>query len=88
MANVQELNSVVDEIFHTLEEVKSLFIDWSPSCHVSFISKVIYLNTLRERLTKLGYTEEFADEVIKVAYGNVFTKSEQIQYAENWYIVA
>ena len=72
MGNIHELNLVVDSIFQTLEEVKSLFERWDSSCHAAFIAKVLYLNTLRERLTKVGYTDDFIDEVIKVAYSNVF----------------
>jgi hypothetical protein len=88
MANIQELNAVVDEIFLTLEEVRALFQNWNASCHTPFIQKVMHINTLRERLYKLGYTEEFVETVIKIAYNNVFTGHEQIRYAGNWSILA
>ncbi len=48
----------------------------------------MHLNTLREKLYRLEYTEDFVDTVIAIAYSNVFTKAERIQYAENWYIIA
>lgn len=80
MSSIHELNSVVDEIFLTLEEVKSLFHNWNASCHMTFIQKVMYLNELREGLYKLGFDEDFTDTVIKVAYSNVFTKNERIEF--------
>jgi hypothetical protein len=86
--NIQELNSVVDEIFRTLEEVLALFQNWNASCSLPFIRLVMYLNILREKLSKLGYSEDFIETVIKIAYSNVFTKAERIQYAGNWYILA
>lgn len=88
MSNIQALNAVVDEIFHTLEEVRALFQNWDASCHMPFIQKVMYMNTLRERLYKLGYTDEFVETVIKIAYSNVFSRQERIQYSGNWYILA
>ena len=87
MNNIQTLNTVVDEIFRVLEEVRAMFQKWDSSCHMPFIEKVMYLNTLRERLYTLGYEEDFVETVIKVAYNNVFTKAERLEYAGNWYIV-
>lgn len=88
MSSVQTLNAVVDEIFRVLEEVRAMFQKWDSSYHMPFIEKVMYLNTLRERLYTLGYTEDFIETVIKVAYNNVFTKAERLKYAGNWYIVS
>jgi hypothetical protein len=87
MGSVSELNSVVDEIFRTLEEVKEMFANWTASCHMAFVNKVMYLNTLRERLYTLGYSNEFVETVVKIAYHNVFSKEEIWAYAGNWYIV-
>jgi hypothetical protein len=76
--NIQELNSVVDEIFKTMEEIKQLFAAWTPSCSAPFIQKVMYLNVLRERLYHLGFKDDFTDTVIKIVYHNVFTKAERL----------
>lgn len=84
--NIQELNSAVDEIFKTMEEIKQLFVAWTPSCSVPFIHKVMYLNVLRERLYGLGFDDDFIETVIKIVYHNVFTKAERLQYASRWYI--
>jgi hypothetical protein len=80
MANIQALNTVVDEIFHTLEEVRTLFQNWDASCHMPFIQKVMHMNTLREKLYTLGYTDEFVETVIKIAYSNVFSRQERIRF--------
>ena len=87
MNNTSPLNVVVDEIFRILEEVREMFHNWNSSCHMPFIEKVMYLNTLRERLYTLGYGEDFVETVIKISYNNVFTKVERLKYAGNWYIV-
>jgi hypothetical protein len=84
MGGVRELNSVVDEIFRVLEEVRAMFQKWDSSCHMEFIDKVMYLSVLRERLYTLGYGEDFVATVIKIAYNNVFTKAERLAYAGNW----
>jgi len=86
--SIHELNSVVDEIFHTLEEVRALFQNWNASCSIPFIRLVMHLNTLREKLYGLGYSEDFIETVIKIAYSNVFTKNERIQHSGKWYILA
>lgn len=87
MSNVTELNSVVDEIFRTLEEVRHMFRRWDASYHMEFIGKVMHLNMLREKLHTLGYTDDFVEAVIKIAYEHVFTPTERTAYAGNWYIV-
>lgn len=86
-SKITELNSVVDEIFRTLEDVKSLFQKWNSSCHYPFIEKCMYLNVLRERLYKLGYADDFVETVIKLAYEHVFSRVERAKYAGNWSIV-
>jgi len=78
MGNVQALNAVVDEIFRVLEEVRTMFQKWDSSYHMPFIKKVMYLQTLREQLYKLGYDDDFVETVIKIAYHNIFTKSEHL----------
>ena len=83
MGNIQALNSVVDEIFRTMEEIQVLFQDWNVSYHKPFIEKVMHINSLRVRLHDLGYTEDFADTVIKIAYSNVFTSTEKRRYSGN-----
>jgi hypothetical protein len=85
---VQALNAVVDEIFRILEEVKEMFAKWDSSYHMPFIKKVMYLQELRERLYRLGYSDEFVETVVKIAYHNVFSKEETRAYACNWYIVS
>jgi hypothetical protein len=87
-SRIQELNSVVDEIFRTLEEIQALFQNWNASYSMPFIKLVMHLNALRAKLCALGYSEDFIETVIKIAYSNVFTKTERIQYAGNWYILA
>jgi hypothetical protein len=69
-----------------MEEIKQLFANWEPYCCTEFISKVMYLNVLRERLYKLGFDEDFTETVIKIVYHNVFTKAERLQYASRWYM--
>jgi Sec7-like guanine-nucleotide exchange factor len=88
MGSVSELNSVVDEIFRALEEVKEMFAKWDSSYHMEFIKKIMHLNTLRERLCRLGYSDEFVETVVKIAYHSVFSKEEIQAYAGNWYIVS
>ena len=72
MSNIHELNCVVDSIFDVLEEVKGMFAHWDSTYHTAFIDRVFYLNELRSRLNKLGYSDDFVDSVLKVAYHNVF----------------
>ncbi|MGH2494367.1 MAG: hypothetical protein ACRDIV_06655 [Ktedonobacteraceae bacterium] len=72
MSNIHELNCIVDSIFDVLEEVKSMFARWDNTCHTAFVERVFYLNELRSRLNKLGYSDDFVDTVLKVAYDNVF----------------
>ena len=76
--NIHGLNSVVDEVFRTMEEIKSLFANWEPSCSMEFIRKAMYLNVLRERIYKLGFDDDFADTIYKIIYHNVFTKAERL----------
>lgn len=83
MSDIRALNEVVEEIFVVLEEVKDMFRKWDSSYHLSFINKVMRLQTLRERLYKLGYEEEFVETVIRIAYHNIFTKEEHMKYAGN-----
>ena len=73
-SNIYELNSVVDELFKTMEEIRALFQNWNASCNMPFIKKVMYLDVLRERLYKLGYGDDFIETVIKIVYHNVFKK--------------
>lgn len=73
---LMELNSIVDDIFKTLEDVKQMFAKWDSSHHKPFIEKVMYLNTLREKLYQLGYTDDFVDTLVKTVYHNVFIKQE------------
>lgn len=80
--NIHELNSVVDEVFRTMEEIKSLFANWEPSCSLEFIRKAMYLNVLRERIYKLGFDDDFTDTVYKIIYHNVFTKAERSYLGE------
>lgn len=77
------LNSIVDEIFKVLEEVKEMFLSWNNSYHMEFIGKVMYLNVLRERLYSLGFDDEFVETVVKIAYHNVFSKEEIRAYTGN-----
>ena len=76
--NIYELNSVVDEVFRTMEEIKSLFANWESSCSTEFIRKAMYLNVLRERIYKLGFDDDFTDTVYKIIYHNIFTKTERL----------
>lgn len=76
--NIQELNSIVDDIFKTMEEIKQLFAAWTPSCSSLFIHKVMYLNVLRERLSHLGFEDDFTDTIMKIVYHNVFTEAERL----------
>ena len=85
--HIQALNAIVDEIFSVLEEVRKMFQSWDSSYHQPFIKEVMRLQLLRESLHTLGYTEEFAEEVIRIVYHNVFTKDERLAYAGNWSIV-
>src|SRR5579859_1872318 len=80
--NIHELNRVVDEVFRTMEEIKSLFANWDPSCSTEFIRKAMYLNVLRERIYKLGFDDDFADTVYKIIYHNVFTIAERLHLDE------
>ena len=73
MSSVSELKPLVDDIFSTLEDVKKLFERWDSSCKAPFIDRVMHMNTLSERLNTLGYADDFVDELIKVAYSNVFS---------------
>lgn len=88
MSRIHELNTAVDDIFQTMEEIRHLFQNWNTSCSLLFIQKVMYLNALRERLYRLGFDEDFTETVIKIVYHNVFTKAERLQYAGQWYITA
>ncbi|MGH2497362.1 MAG: hypothetical protein ACRDIV_21890 [Ktedonobacteraceae bacterium] len=73
MSDIRALNEAVEEIFVVLEDVKDMFSKWDSSYHLSFINKAMRLQTLRERLNKLGYEEEFVETVIRIAYHNIFT---------------
>jgi len=84
--SIHELNSIVDEIFRTIGEIRHLFLNWNASCSMIFIEKVMHLSVLREQLYKLGYDDDFTETVIKIVYHHVFTKAERLQYAERWYI--
>ena len=84
--SIHQLNSVVDEIFRTMEEIRHLSLNWNASCSTTFIEKVMHLNVLREQLDKLGYDDDFTETVIKIVYHHIFTKAERLQYAEKWYI--
>lgn len=83
--NIHELNSTVDEVFRTMEEIKSLFANWEPSCTVEFIKKAMYLNVLRERIYRLGFDDDFTDTLYKIIYDNVFTKAEHLHLDELLY---
>jgi hypothetical protein len=79
--SIHQLNSVVDEIFRTMEEIRCLFLNWNASCSTTFIEKVMHLNVSREHLNKLGYDDDFIETVIKIVYHTVFTKAERMHYA-------
>ncbi|HEU0001395.1 MAG TPA: hypothetical protein VFQ36_10875 [Ktedonobacteraceae bacterium] len=87
MSNVVLLNAIVDEIFQVLEDVRDMLNKWDSCYHTPFIKKAMYLNTLRERLYELGYTEDFVEAIIKTAYEHVFRETERMAYAGKWYIV-
>ncbi|HEU0000111.1 MAG TPA: hypothetical protein VFQ36_04395 [Ktedonobacteraceae bacterium] len=76
MSSVSELNAIVDEIFYVLEEVKGMLANWNASYHIPFIKMVMRINNLREQLHILGYTDDFVEILIKVAYHNVFSQDE------------
>lgn len=80
--NIHELNRAVDEVFRTMEEIKSLLANWEPACSMEFIRKAMYLNVLRERIYKLGFDDDFTETVIKIVYHNVFTKAERLHLDE------
>jgi hypothetical protein len=85
-SGIHELNTIVDDIFRTLEEIRALFQNWTPSSSLPFIHKVMYLNVLRERLYRLGFDDDFTETVIKVVYNHVFSEAERLQHAGKWYI--
>ena len=78
MSNIQALNAIVDEVFQVLEDVRDMLSKWDSSYHMPFIKKIMYLNTLRERLYALGYTEDFIESIIKIVYEHVFRKNERM----------
>lgn len=71
--SVQELNSVVDEMFRVFENVKEMFRNWDKTKHTPFIQEVIKLQRLEERLFRLGYTDEFVMLLLKAVKESVFT---------------
>ena len=58
-SGIHELNTVVDDVFQTMEEIQALFQNWTPSSSLPFIHKVMHLsNTARNdpgSLRREGY---------------------------------
>ncbi len=79
--NVQALIAVVDEIFKVLEETRDMLESWKEEYHRPFVDKMWYLQSLRKRMYALGYSDDFADTVIRIVYRNVFIKTSCLAYA-------
>ncbi len=73
--NVQALIAVVDDIFKVLEETRDMLDHWRDEYHKPFIEKMWHLQTLRQRMYALGYSNDFVDTVIKIVYRNIFIKT-------------
>lgn len=84
---LEDTYNIVDEIFRVFENVKGMFKQWDRSKHMPFIQEVMKLQALENRLSQLGYQEDFTRLLVKCVYESVFTTYERMSYAGNWHIL-
>lgn len=85
---LEDTYNIVDEIFRVFENVKDMFKQWDRSKHMPFIQEVMKLQALENRLSQLGYQEDFTRLLVTCVYESVFTTHEHMSYAGNWHILA